>query len=578
MTGQGLRLWLPVRRAILDLPWTGRRTPDLLQDWTETLNALLAARRALGDTPVHDPMALLASATSGAHRATRTPIDAPSLHSVREALVELAQHTKNVPAADRARHIEVSHETAYELVHWVRVRHPAAQARRWLLAGESALDVALHAPTTGSATGRALATWQAALADVHALRANPVVQRGVAAGHALLLQVAQQSLKTIADSSGIPETTLGELHQAITQLRRAHRTTEVALGGRPWPNTRANDAIRLRLGEALASLTNPTGTPDPPHMQFDALLRSGFGQAELVAQTTPEPAREEAAMAAAVLQRIGRQHLYNPDVLRLRSPTAAPHPEAPRAPQTPWPDKRPLDAPVSARIAVGADLDQAQIEALCRDRDLGSAAASADPADPPELLAEIPPTQWPHVVIRGREAVADLVASVTPMVYALLRGTRSSNDLRSELLLNLVSAARRFQPDRTESSSWPAYAWGTLSKVRLRGVDEVGGPFRRLVGQPTSMLPFLDALAAPDARLLSPEQGSAIAEIADAIDSLPPVLRRTLLESMQGRNSVTTAERLSVDPSTVRRRLNRARDIVGQRIGYHPDRGTGIRP
>lgn len=576
MNGRHTTAWLPVRRAITDLSWSEQRTDDLVRDWTGVLEALLDVRRTLGPIPAPDPMALLASSASGASRASGKPIEAPSLEAVRSALRDVATQATQLPPGERETYREDILHTAYELAHWVRIRHPSADVQRWLLAGESALDGAIHARTAYTATGLALARWQAALADVHVLRRTPAVQYGIALGHDRILRTAQQSLRAMSEG-GMPDAMAHELREGINQMRRAHRATASELGGERLPMTPANQAILLRLGEALLPLTQPSAAHDQPHEQLDALLRSGFGQAALVAQVSPTAHQQEAVAGATVLEQIGRQHLYNPTPLRWRA-AEAPTQNVLTLPELPRSGRSQSTSPVSARIAVGADLDKAEVEALCRQRDRGIAAASADPADPPQLLAEIPSTQWPHVVIRGREAVADLVASVTPMVYALLRGTRSSNDLRSELLLNLVSAARRFQPDRTEGSSWPAYAWGTLSKVRLRGVDEVGGPFRRLVGQPTSMLPFLDALAAPDARLLSPEQGSAIAEIAEAIDSLPPVLRRTLLESMQGRNSVTTAERLSVDPSTVRRRLNRARDIVGQRIGYHPDRGTDIRP
>ena len=61
---------------------------------------------------------------------------------------------------------KANHHVAYELVHWVRVRTPDDRAKAWLLAGETALDGAIHAPTGRSAGGVGLAAWQDALAAV----------------------------------------------------------------------------------------------------------------------------------------------------------------------------------------------------------------------------------------------------------------------------------------------------------------------------------------------------------------------------------------------------------------------------
>ena len=85
-------MWEAVRQELGRLEWDAAPplTQDLLSEWTQTVANLVAVRRLLGPVRVQDPVAMLATAATGA---ARTPgaesIVAPSLHGVRDALAGL---------------------------------------------------------------------------------------------------------------------------------------------------------------------------------------------------------------------------------------------------------------------------------------------------------------------------------------------------------------------------------------------------------------------------------------------------------------------------------------------------------
>ena len=162
-------MWEAVRRELARLEWDVEPTLtlDLMADWTRAVSSLVAIRRALGPISTADPLALLATATTGAARtADVKPILAPSLGALSAALADVGQDMASRPDIDRQRDAATLNHVAYELVHWVRVRTPDEKAKAWLLAGETALDGAIHAPATRSAVGVGLAAWQEALAAV----------------------------------------------------------------------------------------------------------------------------------------------------------------------------------------------------------------------------------------------------------------------------------------------------------------------------------------------------------------------------------------------------------------------------
>jgi hypothetical protein len=112
--------------------------------------------------------------------------------------------------------------------------------------------------------------------------------------------------------------------------------------------------------------------------------------------------------------------------------------------------------------------------ALCRARDLGVAAATGDATNPPDILRGVDPSRWPQIVVEGRQAVTDLVASVIPMVYAQTRHALNAADVRGQMFVELMGAAYRFDPQRIGPERWPTYAWITLEHTCRRGVDQSG--------------------------------------------------------------------------------------------------------
>ena len=172
-------MWQGVRRQVNRLVWEvePHLTLDLMADWTSTVSSLITVRRALGPISTTDPIALLATATTGAARTPGLrPVLAPSLHDVATALGTLVHDMPGQPDADRRRDIATLNHVAYELAHWVRVRTPDGRASAWLQAGETALDGAIHTPAARSATGPGLAAWQEALAAVQPVHDAPIVR------------------------------------------------------------------------------------------------------------------------------------------------------------------------------------------------------------------------------------------------------------------------------------------------------------------------------------------------------------------------------------------------------------------
>ncbi len=82
-------MWQTVRGELARLEWdaTPPLTQDLVTEWHQTVPSLLVIRRVLGPVSAQDPLALLATATTGAARTSDAePTVAPSLHDVSAAL------------------------------------------------------------------------------------------------------------------------------------------------------------------------------------------------------------------------------------------------------------------------------------------------------------------------------------------------------------------------------------------------------------------------------------------------------------------------------------------------------------
>lgn len=573
-------MWDTVRHELARLQWDVEPplTLDLMADWTRTVHTLVAIRRALGPVPAQDPVALLATATTGAMRTPGVkPTLAPALDGVGEALAGVARDLQSSTGRDGRREVATLNQVAHELAHWVRVRTPDDRAKAWLLAGETALDSVIHAPTGRSAIGAGLAAWQDALAAVQPVQDAVIVRRSVALGHLAILRDAHVLVGEALQSGALPGAYADALLGSIRDLARAHQTTLGQIDGRHLGASRVDQAVMLKMGVAVRQLTSRPHITEPSHVRLDALLRSSLGYAVLVAHTTQDAS---AKPVAANISRLALEHLADPGILRPLAPPGSLPTDRPPDP-TPAPDReRRVSAPASASlgepsIRPGTVLEGDTILALCRARDLGVAAASGDLMKPPEILRGIDPTSWPQLVVEGRQAVTDLVASVIPMVYAQTRGVPNAADVRGQMFVELMGAAHLFDPQRTSPERWPKYAWTTLEHSRWRGVDDSGvvrprsrsgSPRRSTVAlggiEPASRAPD------PDAGL---EQREAIKIIAQAVEQLPPTLREPLVQSMHGHATHAIAEDIGVSESTARRRIQQARDHIREKLSSRAD-------
>ncbi len=560
-------MWQAVRRELSRLEWDVEPplTLDLMADWTRTVSSLLSIRRALGPISTADPLALLATATTGAARTAEVkPILAPSLGAVSAALADVGQGMAARPDFDRQRDAATLNHVAYELVHWVRVRTSDEKAKAWLLAGETALDGAIHAPTSRSAVGVGLAAWQDALAAVQPVQNAPIVRRSVALGHLAILRDTHGRVDEARASGALPVLYADALLANIRDLARAHQTTLGQIDGRRLGATRVDQAVMLQVGTAVRQLTGRPDLAEPSQVRLDMLLRSGLGQAALVASILGEPAAQP---VAARISRLSLEYLTNPRILRevdLPDAEAPPVPVKTEAEAVREPGASARIAPMQPTITPGTVLDGPSILALCRARDIGAAAATGDPANPPEVLRGVDSSRWPQLVVEGRQAVTDLVGSVIPMVYAQTRRTPNAADTRSQMFVELMGAAYRFEPQRTGPEGWASYAWMTLKHARQRGVDDSGVVRKRLASPrpPTVTLDGRDpASRAPDPGKVV-EDRQAVAAITQALGQLPASLREPLMASIQGRPLREIAGDLGYSESTAHRRINAAREQI----------------
>jgi len=575
-------MWEVVRRELARLEWDVEPplALDLMADWTRTVSSLLTIRRALGPISTADPLALLATATTGAARtADVKPILAPSLGAVSAALADVGQDMASRPDIDRQRAAATLNHVAYELVHWVRVLTPDEKAKAWLLAGETALDAAIHAPTSRSAVGVGLAAWQDALAAVQPVHNAPIVRRSVALGHLAILRDTHALVDEARNAGALPGTYADALLGNIRDLARSHQTTLSQIDGRRLGTTRVDQAVMLQVGTAVRQLTGRPEPTEPLHVRLDALLRSGLGQAVLVANLTGEPSAQP---AAARISRLSLEYLTNPRMLRdvdlsdARMPPASAEPKAAAA-REPRASAR-IAPPMEPTITPGTVLDGPSILALCRARDLGVAAGTADPANPPELLCGIDSSRWPQLTVEGRQAVTDMVASVLPMVYAQTRRTANAADIRGQMFVELMGAAYRFDPQRTSPEGWTSYAWMTIKHARWRGVDDAG-VVRKRTRAPRPSTVALGG-SEPAGREPDPsevvEDRHAVAAITRALGELPTSLREPLMASMQGHPLREIAEDLGSSESTAHRRLRAAREKIRDTLAARADDGAWV--
>jgi RNA polymerase sigma factor (sigma-70 family) len=375
------------------------------------------------------------------------------------------------------------------------------------------------------------------------------------------------------NAGALPRPYADALLGSIRELARAHQSTLSQIDGRRLGATRVDQAVMLQVGTAVRQLTGRPEPAEPSHLRLDVLLRSGLGQAVLVANLIGEPA---AHAAAAMISRLSLEYLTNPRMLRDVDLSEAPTPPAqvePKAAAAREPRASARIAPMEPTITPGTVLDGPSILGLCRARDLGIAAGTADPANPPELLRGIDSSRWPQLVAEGRQAVTDMVASVLPMVYAQTRRTANAADTRGQMFVELMGAAYRFDPQRTSPEGWASYAWMTIKHTRWRGVDDAGVVRKRTTvpRPPTVTLDGRDpASHTPDPGDVI-EERQAVAAITRAVRQLPPSLREPLEASMHGQALRVIAEDLGYSESTAHRRINEARERLRNELASRAD-------
>lgn len=319
-----------------------------------------------------------------------------------------------------------------------------------------------------------------------------------------------------------------------------------------------------------------TGRPEPTephHVRLDVLLRSGLGQAVLAANLTGEPSAQP---AAARISRLSLEYLTNPRMLRDIDLSDAPTPPGSVEPKgaaarEPRASAR-IAPPMEPTITPGTVLDGPSILALCRARDLGVAAGTADPGNPPELRRGIDSSRWPQLTVEGRQAVTDMVASVLPMVYAQTRRTANAADIRGQMFVELMGAAYRFDPQRTSPEGWASYAWMTIKHARWRSVDDAGVVRKRTSYPRAATLPLEGrepASRAPDPGDVV-EGRHAVEAITQALGDLPTSLREPLMASMQGHPLREIADNLGYSESTAHRRIKEARERIRDDLTSHP--------
>lgn len=573
-------MWESIRREVAALTWdTGpaSNNQDLLHEWTATLQALLRLRRTLGRTTNHDPLALVSTATAGAVRASDgDPARGPDMARLRGALRGELHVADGLSLKQRQQHSRVLTHLTYQLIHGVRVHSDHPDVQRWLWAAESALDAAVHFPRPASTAAGFLADWQEALVVVQSDPRDPMLRHGVAIAHLTILKATDQLLAQAAPTDALPQEFLQPLRGAIRQLAQAHGTTIEQLGHPE--RSAAHEPALLKLGRSARGLTPPVTPQDQP-AYLDALLRSNLGQASVVAHLVdgPDPMRAAARIQHLTTQYVARPDLLNEQAWYATQPRRGGQPVSPG----PAPAIRPSQG-VDSGHPRGHRLERSQVETLCLSRDLGRAAATADPTQPPEALRGIPPAAWPELIDTGERAVADLVHAVYPMAFAMTRKLppQTAEDLRSDMFLGLTEAAHLYRPDLDHSASWSTYAWRVLENTRNRQLDSAGIR-RRSHSSPLS----LDALQEANRMLVAGGADPADAvisaatleQIAAAIKRLPAPIRAPLQGSLQGQSAHQIADASQSSPETVYRRLRAARETLAPELLEPPTKQTSAR-
>lgn len=360
--------WDPGVDAFPGLPW----------EWAAIVAKVLAVRETMGPLAPDDPLTTLAVATAGATKASGVPaplsseVRSASLLGVWEALNHV-QHQIADPARVDADKRVLTH-AAYELAHWACARASDPDVKRWLATGRDALYAGVHLPSVSSRTGVRLVAWHEALVDAERVRHRPIVQRSVALGHLAILKSSHAVLTEAIARDAVPQAFGESLLAEIKQLGRVHQLLIGSLrhADRTAPGS---EAAMLRIGTVVRDLTRGAAGEEGPQVRLDALLRSGFGQADLVARiVTPTratflPSGVSPLQAARPLQLAALEYIADPALL---SPEPWTRPEVPvttvpsESPEVV--DVVPMARPavVETRVAPGERLGAEAVIELCR--------------------------------------------------------------------------------------------------------------------------------------------------------------------------------------------------------------------
>ncbi len=567
-------MWSDVRAAQNALSWSvgDEPQPGVLESWGATVRVILDARRALGPIYSQSPYALMASATTGALLAADAPpLTDPADDPFAAVRAELRALTPQLAASENpAWDSRLLAQTSYQLCHHAQVQTTSLEARRWLQAGERAFEASLFHPTAPSETGAALARWQLALASVPPSSDLPTLERGVLQGHLTILRHTARLLDRVT----IDPPEVGDvLRNDIRVMAEQHQARLLNLTGQPNREVRpAEMHAMVALGRAMRQFTTPN--EEPAAEQLRSLLQSGVGASAIVAQlTTAHPLGQAVGTrldAAAV-----RALTEHATIRTIPEPEPQPEPAPAREVGADAPSRAEYRESPTPRVARGVRLDQETVLQLVRERDLGAAARNADPTNPPAELAGIPPQKWPALIAAGDQAIADLVTSVAPLAFKLTRDRGPRGDVRedynSEVMLDLVKAAHRYQPG---ASSWSHFAHVSISVDTRRSIDDAGVRITKTITdedghthpfRPPAAAELNDDVAQRSARdgLIAPtpedilldKMDPRVQALREAIDGMDPRQRVAVTLASQGLSGNRIGRELGVSESTGHRAL-----------------------
>jgi len=327
----------------------------------------------------------------------------------------------------------------------------------------------------------------------------------------------------------------------------------------------------LALGTS-AKLVTTRLPAEPPRDQLAALIRSGIASSHAVAALINDPA---ARQAARKIERHTLEYVANSTMHRDAPPST---PTRAAATPTP-PDLRPIRPPAPpATIAPGTILERDDVNALCRDRDRGAAALQGDPGHP--LLAGVDPDTWPEVIEQGEQAISDLVSAVRPLLGHIIKTHpaqvgRSPEDAEGHLAVQLVRAARTYDPANAGGASWATYAATTMDLAVRRGIDNAGVPITKAkqpylsdVGMPLS----LDRAREHGREPSSPdpiEQAHRVGQLRETISALPEQQRAAITLYLDGTPLTEIGPQFGVSQATGRRRVAQAQEAIQAAMQEH---------